>query len=102
MQLLVKFKPGASKENKGRALGRGKALEKKMVWAGTAAGSNGGALVLVKLTDNKSKRVGMKAAAADIKLGECMNVQAKMLASRSCPSIGSSSSTAAGSSSSSR
>uniref|UniRef100_A0A383VUP8 Uncharacterized protein n=1 Tax=Tetradesmus obliquus TaxID=3088 RepID=A0A383VUP8_TETOB len=66
-ELLVKFKPGVSKENRGRALGKAKAEERKMLWASDAAGATGGDLVLVKLTDNKSKRVGMKAAAADIK-----------------------------------
>jgi hypothetical protein len=73
LQLLIKFKPGASKDNQGRALGRAKAKEIKMVWAGSAAGSNGGDLVLVKLTDNESNRAGMKAAAVDINMGECFS-----------------------------
>uniref|UniRef100_A0A383WFW9 Uncharacterized protein n=1 Tax=Tetradesmus obliquus TaxID=3088 RepID=A0A383WFW9_TETOB len=66
-ELLVKFKPGVSKENRGRALGKAKAEERKMLWASDAAGATGGDLVLVKVTDNKAGRVGLKAAAADIK-----------------------------------
>jgi hypothetical protein len=76
MQLLVKFKPGVSKDNRGKALGKVKAQEKKVVWAGAADGSSAGDLVLVKLTDNKSKRVGMKAAAANTKMGECLSAEA--------------------------
>ena len=70
LQLLVKFKPGVSKENRGRALGKAKSEERQMLWASDAAGATGGDLVLVKVTDNKSGRVGLKAAAADIKQGE--------------------------------
>lgn len=54
-ELLVKFKSGVSKENRGRALGKAKAEERKMLWASDAAGATGGDLMLVKLTDNKSR-----------------------------------------------
>ncbi|WIA37337.1 hypothetical protein OEZ86_014270 [Tetradesmus obliquus] len=66
-ELLLKFKPGVSKENRGRALGKAKAEERMMLWASDAAGATGGDLVLVKVTDNKAGRVGLKAAVADIK-----------------------------------
>ncbi|WIA17105.1 hypothetical protein OEZ85_014000 [Tetradesmus obliquus] len=66
-ELLVKFKPGVSKGNRGKALGKAKAEERRMLWASDAVGATGGDLVLVKVTDNKAGRVGLKAAAADIK-----------------------------------
>jgi hypothetical protein len=71
LQLIVAFKPGVTQETKSKALGKVKADEKMLVTAGGAFGGNGGDVVLAKLTDNKLKRIGMKAAAADIKNGGC-------------------------------
>jgi hypothetical protein len=78
LQLIVKFKPGISKENRGKALGKAKAEEQKVIASGNAVGGAGGDVVLVKVKDNKAKRVGLKAAAADIKNGEYL-VQARQL-----------------------
>ncbi|WIA33100.1 hypothetical protein OEZ86_006254 [Tetradesmus obliquus] len=66
-ELIVKFKPRVSKEKRGKALGRAKAEERRMLWAADAEDASDGDLVLAKVTDNKSRRVGLKAAAADIK-----------------------------------
>jgi hypothetical protein len=78
LQLLVEFKPKTTKENRGKALGKAKAEKKMLLRAGNAAGGSDGDLFVVKVTQsNESKRVGLKAAAADTKLGKrTVHVQA--------------------------
>jgi hypothetical protein len=68
----VKFKPGTTPENRGKALGKGNGAEKRMLRAGAA--DNTGDLVLVTVKNSKGDkpdRKGLKAAAANIKNGEC-------------------------------
>jgi len=65
----VVFKPGASEQQKGRALGRGNAAEKQLLTAGDAT-TGDTSLVTVKLLPDAAKRGQLKAAAARIQEGE--------------------------------
>lgn len=66
-QLIVKFKPGVSKENQGKALGKGNAAEKQLL---RADDSGDVALVSVKLLPDQAQRGQLRAAAARIQMGE--------------------------------
>lgn len=61
--------PGATEEKKGRALGKGNAVEKQVLTAGDAT-TGDTSLVTVKLLPDAAKRGQLKAAAARIQDGE--------------------------------
>ena len=68
----MQFKAGVTKENRGKALGKGNGAEKKQLKPDDAG--NKGALVLVAVEDSKGKkadRKGLKASAANIRSGGC-------------------------------
>lgn len=68
-QLIVKFKPGATQEQKGKALGKGRAAEKRPVRSDAVGGDV--SLVTVAMSPGRSGRAQLRAAAAQIQAGEC-------------------------------
>lgn len=67
-ELLVNFKPGATPEQKGKALGKGRAAEKRVVRSDAEDGDV--SLVTVELSPGQSGRAQLRAAAAQIQADE--------------------------------
>jgi hypothetical protein len=65
----VRFKPGATPEKKGKALGKGDAAEKQLLREGDESYGDV-ALVTVKINPGQSKRAQLRGAAARIRNGE--------------------------------
>jgi hypothetical protein len=65
----VRFKPGATPEKKGKALGKGNAAEKQLLRQGDET-SGDVAVVAVKINPGQSKRAQLRSAAARIRNDE--------------------------------